>query len=225
MKTAIKFGAVALALAFAVPSQATVVISFDGVQTDQNVLFAASTSTPAQTLVAATNQTKTAVTFANTLGLLANASGQSSTTVDENGLMGITTVTIAPGSTFSTALFNVDGVPGNPPPAESTSVLVEALGLGGSVLGFNTLSLDGAGENRIGISGTMGEVFTGFRLTLNPTASYVSSLSQVRLGGVASPTAPVPEPAAWMMMILGFGGIGLAMRKRNATSQARVRFA
>ena len=28
-------------------------------------------------------------------------------------------------------------------------------------------------------------------------------------------TAPVPEPGTWAMMLLGFGGIGLAMRKRG----------
>jgi hypothetical protein len=26
---------------------------------------------------------------------------------------------------------------------------------------------------------------------------------------------PVPEPATWALMLLGFGGIGMAMRRRN----------
>ncbi|WP_354278497.1 PEPxxWA-CTERM sorting domain-containing protein [Sphingomonas trueperi] len=35
--------------------------------------------------------------------------------------------------------------------------------------------------------------------------------------------APVPEPANWVMLMLGFGVIGAAMRYRNQTQ--RVRFA
>lgn len=37
-----------------------------------------------------------------------------------------------------------------------------------------------------------------------------------------SPTAAVPEPATWAMMVLGFGAVGFAMRRRPET---RVRFA
>jgi hypothetical protein len=37
-------------------------------------------------------------------------------------------------------------------------------------------------------------------------------------------TAPVPEPATWAMLLLGFGGVGFAMR-RNRKVTARIRFA
>lgn len=37
-------------------------------------------------------------------------------------------------------------------------------------------------------------------------------LGSVNVGGVAG---AVPEPATWLMMILGFGGIGFAMRRRS----------
>jgi hypothetical protein len=36
-------------------------------------------------------------------------------------------------------------------------------------------------------------------------------------GGPPPPTAAVPEPAAWALMILGFGGIGAALRRRRET--------
>ena len=39
----------------------------------------------------------------------------------------------------------------------------------------------------------------------------------------ASPTAPVPEPATWAMMILGLGAVGGAMRYRRR--ETAVRFA
>lgn len=33
---------------------------------------------------------------------------------------------------------------------------------------------------------------------------------------------PVPEPAAWAMMLVGFGGVGAAMRRRGAKAAAAV---
>ncbi|MHA6723182.1 PEPxxWA-CTERM sorting domain-containing protein [Sphingomonas sp. RS2018] len=41
---------------------------------------------------------------------------------------------------------------------------------------------------------------------------------------VAAVTTAVPEPATWAMMMLGFGGIGFAMRRRS-TVTTRIRFA
>ncbi|WP_448501122.1 PEPxxWA-CTERM sorting domain-containing protein [Sphingomonas sp.] len=34
-------------------------------------------------------------------------------------------------------------------------------------------------------------------------------------GGTPTPTAPIPEPGSWMMMILGIGMIGAALRRRR----------
>lgn len=214
----------ALAAATTTPAAAAVIINFDGVTTDQNVLFSESTGVASPNLVAFTNQTTTAVTFSNILGLFANASGQSSATTGDDGLFGITSVMIASGSIFTTASFGLPGIPGNPPPAEATSVFVEAFGLGGTVIGSNTLSLDGNGENRIGISGTAGELFTGFRVSLLPVNGGVNALTQVRLGGVGSPVAAVPEPAAWMLMLIGMAGVGFSMRRKDKQT-LRVRYA
>ena len=37
----------------------------------------------------------------------------------------------------------------------------------------------------------------------------------LNIGSVSYDTAPVPEPASWMLMIGGFGAIGAAMRRRR----------
>lgn len=36
---------------------------------------------------------------------------------------------------------------------------------------------------------------------------------------------PVPEPATWAMMMLGFGAMGAMIRRRKTTTSARIRFA
>jgi hypothetical protein len=41
-------------------------------------------------------------------------------------------------------------------------------------------------------------------------------------GTVTILTAAVPEPATWAMMLLGFGAIGLSMRKRRRPVLAQI---
>jgi hypothetical protein len=52
--------------------------------------------------------------------------------------------------------------------------------------------------------GTAGETFSGITLSTTDNSFEVDSLA-----------VPVPEPASWAMLIIGFGAIGLAMRRRN----------
>jgi PEP-CTERM motif len=47
-------------------------------------------------------------------------------------------------------------------------------------------------------------------------ANSVGFMRTIKLaGGDVSPSNGVPEPAAWTMMIVGFGGIGAMMRRRR----------
>ena len=41
-------------------------------------------------------------------------------------------------------------------------------------------------------------------------------------GGITINAGPVPEPATWAMMLLGFGGIGMAMRRGRRLKLAQV---
>jgi hypothetical protein len=55
------------------------------------------------------------------------------------------------------------------------------------------------------------------------TGSSTVNLTPNRAG--APPiSAPVPEPATWAMMMLGFGGLGYTLRRKSATGP-RIRFA
>lgn len=53
-------------------------------------------------------------------------------------------------------------------------------------------------------------------LTTGGNLSFTQSSSVQFSGVTGSDVSGVPEPSAWAMMLLGFGGIGLAMRRRNS---------
>lgn len=76
-----------------------------------------------------------------------------------------------------------------------------------------------------GFSGSLNDVpiFSGLTnsLTVNYTASRNSSFSGTL---TFTPTAAIPEPSTWLMMILGFAAVGFSMRRRKE-QEARVRYA
>jgi hypothetical protein len=51
------------------------------------------------------------------------------------------------------------------------------------------------------------------------------SLFQVKQNSYNGVAAAVPEPATWGMMLLGFAGIGMAMRRRRRSNGALMQIA
>ena len=111
---------------------------------------------------------------------------------------------------------------------------------GGSDLEF--CAKNGQGNNCAGSQGGPG---VGTSVAGDLTIAFGSSLNQIILGGlvirwqginsaqlgirdgsaIGSPTQPppvIPEPATWAMILLGFGGIGYALRRRRKTDLAQV---
>ena len=98
----------------------------------------------------------------------------------------------------------------------SNSALQFALGptlvLGGNVNGVDNI-----------LTGANDDFFVNFDATLNSQSAtlsyYVANTQTVPFTTVTitrgSPTAPVPEPATWAMMLVGFAGIGIALRRRS----------
>ena len=54
-----------------------------------------------------------------------------------------------------------------------------------------------------------------FKIDWNGSANNYDLVSRI----ITAQTPPVPEPATWAMMLLGFGGIGMAMRRRRQNTK------
>jgi hypothetical protein len=109
--------------------------------------------------------------------------------------------------------------------------LIKKIDLSSNPINFN---MPLSGQTVIGIhfgGGRDGYNGTGFwLLNLPTTVSTVSYSSDVQSGisnaglyltggEVPHPEGGVPEPSTWAMMLLGFGAIGAAMRRRRAHTQ------
>jgi hypothetical protein len=70
------------------------------------------------------------------------------------------------------------------------------------------------------LDATNGDLIDRFSFAANGS---LEDVRQIRIGGVQeisqSISAAVPEPATWAMMILGFGGLGAALRARRAAAR------
>lgn len=184
--------------------------------TTENLLF--NTGVQTATTVFGTTNAGTAVTVVGTNTLVAQG-GQSSVTGTSGVLTGGLNFFLTNGGSFTAFEFNLEGVPGNPPPAEASSVTFTITGANGvltTTSPYPLYALSGNGNNWFSGYTTGGDVITDIAFTLNPTGAAVDSLKQVRLGGVSQ----VPEPATWSMMILGLGLIGAAARRRRGSIPA-----
>ena len=77
---------------------------------------------------------------------------------------------------------------------------------------FNYL-LDGTGAAKFAFDATNGEVITNLAYMIN--GGSADGLRQVRIASSESGVPPVPEPATWAMMLMGFGATGFAFRRRR----------
>ena len=201
--------AVAIALFSAAPAQATVTLVDEPgvVQPDENVLLP--TGQTGLVVFGSTNQTDTSVTFQSLNGdiLTTPANGQAriETTEDPSSLDTMMFF-LTNGETFTEFEFNLFS---SLDTLQSITLMTN--------LGNIVFDLDGNGQNYFAGVASDGQVFTG--ISFDASGSGVTDIRQIRIGGIGSPTTPVPEPATWAMMLIGFGAAGTAMRRsrrRNA---------
>jgi hypothetical protein len=99
----------------------------------------------------------------------------------------------------------------NPP---STVTLLELLTGGTMTTAGSTL-----------VTSTPGTQLNYGTLTANTWYTFRYTANLATAGNISGPVSiypAVPEPATWALMLLGFGGIGLAMRRRRRPALAQI---
>lgn len=148
------------------------------------------------------------VTFESTQGNLSTNPGAATVFTADGSLLTNLTFTILSG--FTAAEFNLEN--GDP-----SSFLVTLTDSGGDAFSQTLTKLNGS--NIFNIVAPAGTSYTS--ATFTSTGGGFADLKQLR---VTLATA-VPEAATWAMMLLGFGGIGMAMRRRRPGARALMQIA
>jgi hypothetical protein len=90
------------------------------------------------------------------------------------------------------------------------------LAVNGGAFNFSETGLAN-GENKYTLTATGSDFIHSLAFTF--TGSGIEDIRQIRVGDVVTggggKGGGIPEPAAWMMMLVGFGGIGAMMRRRK----------
>jgi hypothetical protein len=216
MKITIAMALGALACSAALPANALIVIGTGAgtLQPPENVLF---TNNPANglTITGVTNQTATGVSISGGETLVGSGGQASVSAVD--GL--INTGFTFKGTANQTLGFDLTN------PAQAFTSAEFRLFVGSGTATQATLTfVDTAGQQFQSTFAIPANGFFNAQATNGEQIDYFSVATngsfedarQIRVGGVGSIGAAVPEPAAWALMIMGVGGIGASLRRRRS---------
>jgi len=89
----------------------------------------------------------------------------------------------------------------------------------GNIVSFLNLVM-GNGDTHFGFQADHGDVITNLRFVSNDPPGTIDFIKQVRI--TAASAVAVPEPASWAMMLLGFAGIGAALRRIRKPVLAQI---
>ena len=148
------------------------------------------------------------VNFTSTNGNLDTNTGAATIFRTDDGILTQLTFTLLTGS-FTAAEFDL--LQGS-----DSTIDITLTAVGGGTSTFSVVNP--TGSNIFNIIAGAGEAYT--TASFSTTGGGFDTFKQLRLV-LGSPTTAVPEPATWAMMLLGFGGIGMAMR-RSRKSNGRL---
>ena len=83
-----------------------------------------------------------------------------------------------------------------------------------------TIDHDPNGENKFAFMAINGETILNLHYAFS--GGSADALRQVRIASTEGGVPPVPEPATWAMMLLGFGVVGYSMRRRRTPALSQL---
>jgi hypothetical protein len=143
------------------------------------------------------------VNFTSTTDLLDLANGAATVSTHDGSGFGQLTFALLGGVGFSRADFGL--LQGTSP----LSLTIHASDGTTSIVNI----LNPTGNEPFGIQADAGTFIT--QIDINTTAGSYNTFKQLKLGGFSN---GVPEPGTWGLMLLGFGGIGMALRRSRRRS-------
>jgi hypothetical protein len=216
MRTLSLLAATALA-ATAVPASATITWSTNqALGQGQTVQLADDqTVSPGDTLVGYTNQTNTQINFTSTQTIDTQSAGQADIFGDAALLTNLTFGFADPLFAATYLEFNLFEAGGGPNGATATGVTLTGIDdLSNPWTQTFTLS---NGENFFSALASDNELITGVSFTTS--GGGVTDFRQLRIDVSDLNGNSVPEPATWAMMLLGFGAIGVSIRRSRRKTQ------
>jgi hypothetical protein len=151
------------------------------------------------------------VDFTSTNGLLETNTGAATIFTASGGLLSQLTFTLVTGA-FTAAEFNL----------ENGNIKAMDIVLSTSSGATKVISITNAnGSNIFDIIGGAGESFTSASFVTTAPNGF-ADFKQLRL---VLATPAVPEPATWGMMLLGFAGMGMALRRSRRRSGVLMQIA
>ncbi|MBB5686145.1 PEPxxWA-CTERM sorting domain-containing protein [Sphingobium boeckii] len=194
MKTFVKLLLATAAIA-AQPAQAAVTVGGFTLDTTvfgaQTGVHSTGTQDPNDTLTGFVNKDGSGVTFSTTTGNLSITGGGEATI---NGDPKIENLNVAFQKSWDSVTFNFAGT------GSVFSLLVNGTAL---FSGADCCTIETSGQYTV-----TGAGINNLAFTFSPG---ISDAKQFRVKGVSA----VPEPATWGMMLIGFGAVGSAMRRRR----------
>jgi hypothetical protein len=152
------------------------------------------------------------VNFTSANGLLETNTGAATIFTASGGLLSQLTFTLVTGA-FTAAEFNLEN--GN---IKAMDIVLSTSSGATKVITITNSN----GSNIFDIIGAPGETFTSASFVATAPNGF-ADFKQLRL--VMAGAAAVPEPATWGMMLLGFAGIGVAMRRSRRRGGALMQIA